>query len=92
MHAPVGRRSRTEGRTARDSADGGWFGGAADRHGQDGRGEGWSSGQRQRLRPVRRRSSGPVHRRQEEASGEENQDHRDGEWRRTYCVKIARGR
>lgn len=69
-----------EHRRSLAAASGGLIGAeAAERHGQSGRGEGRGRGQRQLLRSVSQRGSGPVHRRQEEESGQENPDHRDGE-------------
>lgn len=48
-------------------------------HGQGSRGEGRGRGQRQPVRAVRRRGAGAVHRGQEEKSGKEDENNRDGE-------------
>lgn len=56
---------------------------AAGSHGQDGRGEGRSRGERQCLCPVRGGRAGPVYRGQEETSWKENQDYTDGKSKQT---------
>lgn len=48
-------------------------------HGQGSRGEGRGRGQCQPVRSVRRRGAGAVHRGQEEKSGKEDENNRDGE-------------
>lgn len=61
-------------------------------HGQDGRGEGRSRGERQCLCPVWRSRVGSVYCGQEETSGKENQDHRDGKSKQTRWVSQERKR